>query len=76
MMKTKTAIQKDEKDVILKGLRKYGRRAYDTTLANGIPVTVLRGNNICRIEPNGDIDIVSRVTQTKYKVSQKTFKLK
>jgi len=75
-MKTKAAVQKDEKDVILKGLRKYGRRAYDTTLANGVSVTVLRGNNICRIEPNGEIDIVTRVAQTKYKVSQKIFKLK
>lgn len=74
-MKIKTKVQKDEKDFILKGLRKYGRRAYDTTLANGVPVTVLRGNNICRIEPNGDIAIVARVEQTKFKVSQNVYKL-
>lgn len=74
-MKTKAKVQNDEKEIILKGLRKYGRRAYDTTLANGVPVTVLRGNKICRIEPNGEIAIVSKVAQTKFKITQKTFKL-
>lgn len=75
-MKTKVAIQKNEEDLILKGLRKYGRKAYNETLANGVPVTVLRGNKICRIEPNGNTIVVAKVSQTKYKVPQKTFKLK
>jgi len=74
-MKSKVDIQKNEKDVILDGLRKYGRKAYDETLANGVPVTVLRGNKICRIEPNGNTSIVANVPQTKFKVSQKIFKL-
>ena len=75
-MKSKVKVHNDEKDVILKGLRKYGRNAYNNTLAKGISVTVLRGNNICRIEPNGDVDIVGRVSQSKFKVSQKTYRLK
>lgn len=74
-MKSKVEIQKNEKDIILDGLRKYGRKAYDETLANGVPVTVLRGNKICRIEPNGNTTILASLTQTKFKVSQKTFKL-
>ena len=74
-MKSKVEVQKNEKDVILDGLRKYGRKAYDETLANGVPVTVLRGNKICRIEPNGNTTILASVTQTKFKVSQKIFKL-
>ena len=45
------------------------------TLANGVPVTVLRGNKICRIEPYGNTTIVASVTQSKFKVSLKTFKL-
>ena len=58
------------------GLRKYGRKAYDETLANSVPVTVVRGNKICRIEPNGNTSILAIVSQTKFKVSQKTFRLK
>ncbi|HEY3370676.1 MAG TPA: hypothetical protein VGK10_07505 [Prolixibacteraceae bacterium] len=75
-MKTIEKVQKTEREVIVDGLRKYGRKAYDETLANGIPVTVLRGNKICRIEPNGNTTIVAKVSQTKFKVSQKTFRLK
>jgi len=75
-MKGNVKVQRDEKDIILKGLRKYGRRAYDAALANGVSVTVLRGNNICRIEPNGEVAKVAKVSQTKYKVSQKIFRLK
>ena len=74
--KSKVEVQKNEKDIILDGLRKYGRNAYNETLANGVPVTVLRGNKICRIEPNGSISIVGSVPRTKFKVSQKIFKLK
>lgn len=75
-MRRKIEVKIDEKDIILKGLRKYGRNAYDSALANGVSVTVLRGNSICRVEPNGDVAFVESVEQTKFKVSQKIFKLK
>ncbi len=65
-----------EQDIIIEGLRKYGRSAYNATLANGIPATVLKGKNICRIEPNGDVSVVARMEKTTTKVSHKTFKLK
>jgi len=76
-MKVKAkAEHRAEQDIIIEGLRKYGRSAYDATLANGIPATVLRGKNICRIEPNGDVSIIAKMIKTTTKVSHKTFKLK
>jgi len=76
-MKVKAkAEHRAEQDIIIEGLRKYGRSAYDATLANGIPATVLRGKNICRVEPNGDVSIIAKMMKTTTKVSHKTFKLK
>ena len=76
-MKVKAkAEHRAEQDIIIEGLRKYGRSAYDATLANGIPATVLRGKNICRVEPNGDVSIIAKMIKTTTKVSHKTFKLK
>ena len=76
-MKVKAkAEHRAEQDIIIEGLRKYGRSAYDATLANGIPATVIRGKNICRIEPNGDVSIIAKMMKTTTKVSHKTFKLK
>jgi len=75
-MKVKAkAVHRAEQDIIIEGLRKYGSSAYDTTLANGIPATVLRGNNICRIEPNGKVSIIAKIMKTTTKVSNKTFKI-
>jgi len=65
-----------EQDIIIEELRKYGRSAYDATLANGVPATVLKGKNICRIEPNGDVSVVARMEKNTIKASHKTFKLK
>jgi hypothetical protein len=75
-MKAKVKIHKTEQNIIIEGLRKYGRNAYNDTLANGIPVTVLRGQNICRIEPNGNVSVVAKMKKNTIKVSHKTFRLK
>jgi hypothetical protein len=75
-MKAKVKIHKTEQDIIIDGLRKYGRNAYNATLANGIPVTILRGKNICRIEPNGNVLVVAKMEKTNIKLSTKTFRLK
>jgi hypothetical protein len=76
-MKAKAkVVHKAEQDIIIEGLRKYGRSAYNATLANGIPVTVLRGKNICRVEPNGDVLVVAKIEKSTSKMSHKTFKLK
>lgn len=75
-MKAKLKIHKTEQNIIIEGLRKYGRNAYDATLANGIPVTVLRGQNICRIEPNGNVSVIAKMVKATTKFSHKTFRLK
>jgi len=72
----KVKAHKAEQDIIIEGLRKHGKNAYTATLANGIAVTVLRGRNICRIEPNGEVFIVERINKSKVKVAHKSFKLK
>ena len=75
-MKAKEKTHKSEQDILIEGLRKYGRKAYEATLANGVAATVLKGKNICRIEPNGEISIVARLAKAKVKVSNRTFRLK
>jgi len=42
-MKAKVKIHTSEQDIIIEGLRKFGRNAYNATLANDVPVTVLQG---------------------------------
>jgi hypothetical protein len=75
-MKTKINVHKKEQDVIIEQLSKYGRKAYDTTLANGVSVTILKGNDVCRIDPNGDVSVVTRIKKAKVKVTESKFKLK
>ena len=75
-MKAKVKTPKTEQNIIIEGLRKYGRNAYNATLANGIPVTVLRGQNICRIEPNGNVSVIAKMEKITNKVLRKTFRLK
>ncbi len=71
----KTKIQKEE-DFIKSGLRKYGRRAYDSALSKDISVTVLRGNKICQVNTDKSLTIIETINKTKHKVTQKTFKLR
>ena len=75
-MKAKINVNKAEQDIIIDGLRKYGSRAFKATLANGIPATILKGNNICRIEPNGKVSVVAKIERSMVKIAHKTFKLK
>lgn len=74
-MKTKEN-QRKEQDVIIEGLRKYGRRAYNTALENGVAVTVLKGRNICLIDPSGKVSVVAKTDKVRVKVSSRTFSLK
>ena len=75
-MKAKVKIHTSEQDIIIEGLRKYGRNAYNANLANNVPVTVLQGKNICRIEPNGNVTVLVKMDKPAVKVSHRTFKLK
>lgn len=65
-----------EQEVIIEGLRKYGSRAYNTTIANGIAVTVLKGKKICRIDPSGEVSVVATMKKVRVKVPNRTFSLK
>jgi len=76
ILKAKLRVRKSEKDILLEGIRKFGSNGYNATLANGVPATVLRGENICRIEPNGAVSIVGKMNKSIVKSSQKTFRLK
>lgn len=67
---------KSEKEQILLGLKSCGNRAYKELLLKGIPAVVLRGNNICRISSLGMIEVISKVPQSKYKIRQRSYKLK
>lgn len=66
---------KSEKEQILLGLKHWGKRAYDELRSNGILAVVLRGNNICRINSFGKIEVIARVSQSKYRIRQRSIKL-
>ena len=77
--KTMTTTKKvilSEVACIEEGLSKYGRRAYDTSLENGVQVTVLRGNNILKIDANGGQEKIATIEKTRTKVTQRVFSLK
>lgn len=76
-MKTKTVEKSSEKDLINKGLRISGKRAYTKTLENGVPVTVLKDNKICRIKPNGETTVLAQIeVGIRRKISSTTIRLK
>jgi len=52
-----------------------GRKAYEQTLRAGIPATVLRGNTICRIYPDGRKEALGEVKRSRCKVAR-TYTLK
>ena len=64
-----------EKQQIEVGLKRWGRNAYLCTLSDVGSVGVLRGNNICQIQ-KGNVDVLAKIPQTRYKVTQRSFKLK
>lgn len=64
-----------EKIIIEKALKAGGRNAYKYTRKQGFPVTVLRGNKICRIDSQGIVSVLSEVRQAEYKVKKRKFQL-
>lgn len=66
----------EEDTLIQTGLSKYGRRAYDTSIAEGRSVSVLRGNSILLIDPSGVKKKIATVKQAKTKITQRKFSLK
>lgn len=64
-----------EKEKIEFGLKRWGRRAYTDALSKGVAVSVLRGNRVYQIQ-DGNAEVIETIPQTKYRISQRTFKLK
>ena len=75
-MEARRKVKETEVTLIRKGLSKYGRRAYKTSLAEGNNTTVLRGNSILTVTPDGEQVKIASVLQTRTKVTQRKFKLK
>lgn len=55
---------------IIDRIKTDGRKAYEETLRAGIPVTILRGNTICRIYPDGRKETLGEVKQRRCKVAR------
>ncbi len=66
-MKRKTV---NEDAQIINCIKADGRNAYNRTLQEGIPVTILRGNTICRIYPDGRKESVGEVERSRCKVAR------
>lgn len=72
--KKKNAVSEQQQIEI--GLKRWGHRAYSEALQYRGSVTVLRGNRICRIRKGNKVEVISELPQTKYKITQRSFKLK
>jgi hypothetical protein len=65
-----------EEDVIRKAIHLSGSNAYNDTLSKGVAVTVLQGNTIERIEPDGKRTVVRKITKASKKTTPARIKLK
>lgn len=65
---------RSEKEQIAIGLKRWGHVAYRKSLSKGVPAVVLKGNKIYRVSSNAS-DVVSEVSQAKYKITQRSFDL-
>ena len=64
-----------EEESIRTGIKKYGRDAYEVTLSNGIAATVLEGNKIYKISPDGKRSVLAKVGKSGVKVTRRSFKI-
>jgi hypothetical protein len=64
-----------EEESIRTGIKKYGRNAYEVTLSNGIAATVLEGNKIYKISPDGKRSVLAKVGKSGVKVTRRSFKI-
>lgn len=64
-----------EKERIASGLKRWGQEAYRKALLDGHSTVVLKGNKIYRVTSSGARDVVAEVSQSKYKITQRSFDL-
>lgn len=68
---------KSEKELINKALKVSGKNAYEKALRNGVAVTVLRDNNVCRVAPDGETTVIAKIDLAARKsIKSKTIKIK
>ena len=63
----------EEKNIIVGALKTSGHEAYEATLKSGVPVTVLKGNNVCRVESDGKVRVVAKSRQAKFRVVKRKY---
>jgi hypothetical protein len=73
--KVLTTSMPPEEESIRTGIKKYGRDAYEVTLSNGIAATVLEGNKIYKISPDGKRSVLAKVSKSGVKVTRRSFKI-
>jgi len=64
-----------EEESLRIGIKKYGHDAFKKALSKGISATVLEGNFICKIAPDGGKKIVAQIADAGVKVSHRTLKI-
>lgn len=68
---------KSEKDLINKALKASGNNAYLKTLRNGVAVTILRDNKVCKIGPDGETTVIANINMDVRKtIKSRTIKLR
>jgi hypothetical protein len=75
-MKSKTFKLTIEEERIIEGLRKSGGAAYEKALKNGVTVTVLHGNEVRQIQPDGKSTVVKKLLIGSKKAVGVKFKVK
>lgn len=75
-MKAKAFKLTVEEERIFEGLKKSGGAAYEKTLKNGITVTVLHGNEVRQIQPDGKTTVIKKLSFGSKKVVGAKFKVK
>jgi len=66
----------NEEELIKVGLSKMGGDAYQKALSNGIAVTVLRDGDVCRVQPDGKVVVIRKISAVKPKLTSLRFKIK
>lgn len=65
-----------EEDRIQHGLTKSGKNAYRSALSNGVAVTVLKGDEIQRVYPDGSKSVIKKISINNKKNSALRFRVK
>lgn len=65
---------KEERDIIAY-IVKYGRKAYERAREAGCAVTMVQGNKIYRVNPDGTKELITVIRQSRYKATKKVYSI-